>query len=204
VSRREEPANEKHLDFAKAGGIDLICRQYRSVVVALYPDAETARVVAERLIESGIPARDISVVVSDGDLRKSLDRGESIIPPAEVRGVERAGAVTGALWGGTAGLVLGAEILLLGTGAGFVLPVLAGVALIGVALGSSLDATFHEMDLGTEGVDYRMHLHHGGALLAVYAKDDRAADTAEAVLQETQPAEIGRHPLAAPSHPSPG
>ena len=187
--------NSDGLDFAAEGGPDILRQDYRSVIAALYPNVETAHVVAQGLTQGGIPQDDISIVVSEGKLRESLEKGVALLPPAEFRGVRQVGAVVGGLWGGAAGLALGAEIALLG--ASLTLPALGGVILLGVAFGATMDATFREMDLSAEEAGYRTHLHHGGAILAVCTRDDRIADGAEAELRKTMPSEIGRHPLRA-------
>ncbi|MBC7806753.1 MAG: hypothetical protein H7145_11435 [Akkermansiaceae bacterium] len=168
----------------------------RSVILALYPNIETARDAAERLVTDEIPAGDLAVIVSEGKLRDVIERGVSFVPSSVFRGVGQDGAVEGAAWGGVAGIALGTEVLLLGVGTALAVPVLAGMALVGAVTGAALDATFREMDLDLEGTGYRMHLHHGGALLRVFARDRVTSQRIIATLRATFPAEIEHHPLA--------
>ena len=176
--------------------------RFHFVVVALYHDVDTAHAVAGRLPEAGIDPEAVSVIVSEGKLKESLEAGVCIIPPAEFMGVEQRAAVFGALTGGAAGLLLGTEILLLAAGAVFALPALAGMVLLGAAVGATGGATFAYMDLNMEGTGYRIHLHQGGVLLVVYAANSAEADNVADLLYQTHPTEIGKHPIKQYTVPS--
>lgn len=172
--------------------------QFRFIVVALYPDVDSARTAADSLIQSGIPTADVSIVVSEGKVRRAIEEGDSLVPPAASRGVRHEGEVKGALRGGAAGLALGAELIVLGADAVAALPLLAGMALVGGVVGAVGEATFREMDLNLEETDFRIHLHHGGALVVVYLRDANTSDGVIQLLRATPATEIQRHPLSAP------
>lgn len=190
------------VNFVTTGGIEALRQRYVMIVVALYPNIDSTYAVAERLIQEKVPAEDISVVVSEGKWRELLEAGIGIgiVPPEAYQGARQQGAVGGAFLGGAAGLLLGAEAVLLGVGAVFALPVLAGAALVGVALGAAWGDTFVNMDLRAETTSYRTHLLQGGALLTVYATTAQETDRIEAILRPTNPSEIEKHPLRLPAH----
>ena len=163
-------------------------------VVAVYPDHATAESAVRRLHEAGFPLDDLSIVGRDFQVTEEpygfVSRGDDI----------KAGAKTGAWFGGLFGLFIGAGFLIL-PGLGLVVvagpiaaALLAGIegAVAGTALGSLAGALVGWGVPKDRAINYEMQVKGGKFLVVVRAKPEVVA-RARSLLAPTGPEHIEVH-----------
>lgn len=154
-------------------------------VVGTFPDLDKARDVIEELNDAGIDADDISMlgkqvedVSSDPDTRLRDMESTGDLGKHAAAGMG-AGAIIGGVAGALAWILPGVGPVL---GAG-IWAATGGGAIAGTVVGGMVGA-IEGTELGPEWeVTYGAPLREGKVLVAVHARDDQEAATAEKVLQ---------------------
>jgi uncharacterized membrane protein len=170
-------------------------------IVAVYPDHESAERAVRRLHEEGIAMCDLSIVGRD------FQTTEEPIGFVSTRDYARAGAATGAWFGGLFGLCIGAAFLIL-PGLGPIVvagpltaAVVAGIegAIAGTALGSLAGALVGWGVPREKALKYEKHVK-GGKFLVVVRGEPEVVTRARSLLDKQNAEQIDVYNPASASH----
>ncbi len=155
------------------------------VVVGVFDQQQQASTAGQELIATGIPADDISIIAQPPGTAPETTADETHADRGMV-----AGASTGALVGGIAGLAL---LAIPGVGPLFAIgPITAAIsgAVTGGALGGLIGA-FSGLGIPTEQAQaYEAAVRAGGVVLTLKVEDHSAADETSAILRRNEAREI--------------
>lgn len=159
-------------------------------VYGIYPSTPEAEHGVDALMLEGVPARDISVILSDGDGGRGLAHEKHTKAPEGAT----MGGVTGGAVGGTLGLLAGLGSLAIpGVGpliaAGPLVATLAGLG-AGGTLGGVVGALVGVGMPEYEARRYDGRLKSGGILLSVHCGSAIDVQTAKNVLERTGASDI--------------
>jgi outer membrane lipoprotein SlyB len=155
-------------------------------VVAVYENVENARSAIDKLIASGFPQKNISLVVASlknepAAIKKSLELGDESEKDAAIgAGI---GAAIGLLGGATVVSLAGMGVVIagpLGAGAG---------AIVGGILGAIQGWSVHRDHIPK----YEAKVKAGKVLILAHGNNPVQIATAERILQSTRPLEIHLH-----------
>jgi hypothetical protein len=156
-------------------------------VVAVYENGIRAQQAIEKLIASGFPKSNVSLVArsakgAEADVKRTLQFGDDM----EKDGILGAGigAIVGLLGGGTAMSAFGATVL-----------VIAGpiVAVTGAVVGGLIGAIAGWGVHHDRAAEYQKKVEAGKVLLIAHHADPQKIAQAEKVLQTTKPDELHLH-----------
>ncbi len=156
-------------------------------VVAVYEDGVRAQLVLDKLLASGFPKSNVSLVArsvkgAEGDVKRALQFGDEMEKDATLgAGI---GAVIGLLGGGTAMSAFGASVLIL---AGPI-SAIAG-AVVGGLIGAIGGWGVHR----DRAAEYQKKVEAGKVLLIAHHSDPRKVADAEIVLRLTNPEGLRLH-----------
>jgi hypothetical protein len=152
-------------------------------IVGVFRNLTDAQIAMRNLERDGIPATDMSLIVSNEGGKYDHYAGGAASASEDKQDVIMADAAAGAIVGGTAGLVMALTgIVVPGFGAivaaGWLVSTLSGAAL-GAAAGGVVGALTGAGIPLEDAVYYKEGLHRGDTLVVVRAPDDRADHVAE-------------------------
>jgi predicted lipid-binding transport protein (Tim44 family) len=155
-------------------------------VVAVYADAAQAKSAIERLVASGFPQQNISLVTKSlraepAIVKQSLNFGDQAEHDALIgAGI---GGVIGALGGGSVVVAMGMGVLIAGPAAA-----LTGV-IVGGLIGSIAGWSVHKSHLER----YEAKAKAGKVLVIAHGSDPQKVAEAEVTLHQTHPEELHLH-----------
>jgi hypothetical protein len=157
----------------------------KTAVFGIYSTREAVERAADVLARSGFPVTDISVLLPESLGSKDIGTEKATKAPEGAT----AGAGTGAILGGTLGLLAGIGALAIpGVGpliaAGPIMAALAGVG-VGGAVGGLTGALIGMGIPEYEAKRYEGHLQRGGILLSVHCDTSEEIDRAKEILART-------------------
>src|SRR6202045_512156 len=156
-----------------------------TAVFGIYPSAEHAERVVDRLIAAGYPSSDISVLLPDTRSTKEFAHVKETKAPEGTA----AGVTTGGLIGGTLGVLAGVGALAIPGVGPFIAagPIMAGLAGLGVggAVGGLVGALVGMGIPEYEAKRYEGRVKSGGVLLSVHCDTSEEITRAKEVLKRT-------------------